>query len=335
MIIELEPNTTQPERKQLIDRLVKMGFELREMGNDKLTILKGVDALVQIKEFEKLPHVKQAHPIRMRYKLASKQCQNEDTVIRVKGVCIGGGNLFMCAGPCAVESKEQIRACARSAHDAGAAALRGGCFKPRTSPYEFQGMGEEAILLIEEAGKEFGLITVCEVMDATQIDFASAHIDILQVGARNMQNFTLLKKLGKVKNPILLKRGLSATYQEFLMAAEYIMSEGNSNVILCERGIRTFETYTRNTLDLCAVPALRGLTHLPIIVDPSHGTGLRSLVSPMARAAVAAGADGLMIEIHPEPDQSISDAQQTIDFKEFGDILQEVQAIHRMIRSFN
>lgn len=271
----------------------------------------------------------------MRYKLVSRISCSEDTVISIKGVCIGGGILFMCAGPCAIESLEQIRECAQSAQKAGAQALRGGCFKPRSSPYEFQGLGEEAILWLEEAGEEFGLITVCEVMDASQVDFASAHVDILQVGARNMQNFTLLKKLGKVKNPILLKRGFSATYQEFLMAAEYIMSEGNPNVILCERGIRTFETYTRNTLDLCAVPALRGLTHLPIIVDPSHGTGLRSLVSPMARAAVAAGAAGLMIEIHPQPDCSISDSQQTISFQEFSEIVREVRAVHRTIQSLN
>ncbi len=331
MLIELQPDTTQSEKSRLIDRLKKMGFELREVGDKKLTIVKGVDTLVQIREFENLPHVKRVHPIQMRYKLASRITQNEDTVISIKGVSIGGGTLFLCAGPCAIESTEQIRACAAASRSSGATALRGGCFKPRTSPYEFQGLGEEGIVLLEDAGKEFGLITICEVMDALQVDFAADHIDILQVGARNMQNFTLLKKLGKTKNPILLKRGFSATYQELLMAAEYIMSEGNPYVILCERGIRTFETYTRNTLDLSAVPALRELTHLPIIVDPSHGTGVRSLILPMARAAVAAGADGLMIEIHPDPDRSISDADQTINFKEFNRLSQEVKAVHRAI----
>jgi 3-deoxy-7-phosphoheptulonate synthase len=276
----------------------------------------------------------EAQPNLKKKSLASRASKSENTIVWIKGICIGGKTLFIAAGPCAVESREQIFACAAAARDSSAVALRGGCFKPRTSPYDFQGLGEEGILLLEEAGKEFGLITICEVMDASQVGFTADHVDILQVGARNMQNYSLLKSLGKVKNPILLKRAFSATYEELIMAAEYILSEGNPNVILCERGIRTFETYTRNTLDISAVPALSELTHLPIIVDPSHGTGKRSLILPLARAAVAAGAHGLMIEIHPEPDRSISDSKQTIDFRDFKKVVQEVKSIHRLLETF-
>ena len=227
-----------------------------------------------------------------------------------------------------------MRACAEAAVQAGAQALRGGAFKPRTSPYEFQGMGEEGLKLLEKLGNEFGLITISEVMDAEQVAMAAPRIDILQVGARNMQNFNLLKELGKVKNPVLLKRGFSATYQDLLMAAEYILSEGNPNVILCERGIRTFETYTRNTLDLNAIPSLKELTHLPIIADPSHGTGVRSLVSPMARASLAAGADGLIIEIHPHPEKSVSDAQQTLSLESFAQMMRELAPLHKVLQEF-
>ena len=333
MLIELEPNIPSQARALLIQRLQNMGFKVEPIGNEKLAIVKGIDALVQMKEFERLPHVKKVHPLKMRFKLASRNCKNENTVIRIKGVEIGGGSLFVCAGPCSIESEEQMHACARAAQLNGAQAIRGGAFKPRTSPYEFQGMGEDGLKLLEKAGREHGLITISEVMDASQIHTVCQYVDILQVGARNMQNFSLLKELGKVKNPILLKRGFSATYQDLLMAAEYILSEGNPNVILCERGIRTFETHTRNTLDLNAVPVLRELTHLPIVVDPSHGTGLRSLVLPMARAAIAAGADGLMIEIHPHPDQAISDAQQTIGLEAFKQMMKEVTIIHKAMES--
>jgi 3-deoxy-7-phosphoheptulonate synthase len=257
----------------------------------------------------------------MHFRLSARDCQCEGTIIRLKECAIGDGSLFVIAGPCSIESEQQMRQCAQAVREAGAQALRGGAFKPRTSPYEFQGMGEQGLCLLEQAGKEYGLITVSEVVDLTQIEMMLPYVDIFQVGARNMQNFPLLKKLGKLGRPVLLKRGFSATYQDFLMAAEYILCEGNREVILCERGIRTFETYTRNTLDLSAVPALKELTHLPIIVDPSHGTGLRSLIAPMSRAAVAAGSDGLMIEIHPNPDQSISDAGQSISLESFHQIM--------------
>ena len=334
MLIELQPNTPLCARELLIQRLRNMGFTVAEVDEEKLALVKGVDAFVQPKEFELLPHVKQVHSLKVRSKLASRICKSKNTIIRVKDVEIGGHSLFVCAGPCSIESEEQMQACAKAAKSCGAQAIRGGAFKPRTSPYEFQGMGEEGLKLLEKVGQEHGLITISEVMDISQIHSGKHYIDIFQVGARNMQNFNLLKELGKVKNPILLKRGFSATYQDLLMAAEYILSAGNPNVILCERGIRTFETHTRNTLDLNAVPVLKELTHLPIIVDPSHGTGLRSLVTPMARAAVAAGADGLIIEIHPDPDRAISDAQQTVSFAAFDKIMKEITMIHKTMGEF-
>jgi 3-deoxy-7-phosphoheptulonate synthase len=242
-------------------------------------------------------------------------------------VSIGGDELFIIAGPCSIESREQLEACAQVAKANGAQALRGGAYKPRSSPYDFQGMGVEGLKLLAEVGAKYGLITVSEVMDGSQIADAAKYVDILQIGARNMQNYTLLTELGKIKNPILLKRGFAATYHELLMSAEYIMLAGNPNVILCERGIRTVETFTRNTLDLNAIPALQQLTHLPVIADPSHGTGVRSLVLPMARASVAAGAHGILIEMHPDPDKSISDAKQTLDFETFNDLVRQVRRV--------
>lgn len=335
MLIELKPDTTSAEEELLIRRLQKMGFHVGHCNHGKLAILKGMNALVQAKEFEHLPGVQKVHPLKTRFILASRQYQSEDTIIQIKGVNIGGGSLFIVAGPCSIESEEQLRACAKTIKETGGQGLRGGAFKPRTSPYEFQGLKEEGLKLIEKVGNEYGLITVSEVMEISQIPlFINTHIDILQVGARNMQNFNLLRELGKLKNPILLKRGFSATYQDLLMAAEYIMSEGNPNVILCERGIRTFEGHTRNTLDLNAVPVLRELTHLPIMVDPSHGTGIRSLVCPMARASLVTGTDGLIIEIHPQPDQAFSDSQQTISLEVFSKLMQELVILHETIRQF-
>lgn len=331
MLIELQPDIPHQEEEILIKRLSLMGFQTEKMTPNRLVVVKGMDSTVDHQSFETLPFVKRVHPLSARFKLASAQCKPAQTTICCKNATIGGGSLFIIGGPCSIESEEQIQACAQMAQAAGAQALRGGAFKPRTSPYEFQGMGEAGLKLLAQAGKEYDLLTVSEVMDLSQVESALQYVDILQVGARNMQNFNLLKVLGKVKHPVLLKRGLSATYQDLLMAAEYILSEGNPHVILCERGIRTFETYTRNTLDLNAVPALRALTHLPIIVDPSHGTGLRKLVVPMARAAVAAGADGVIIEMHPHPDQSISDAAQTIDLETFGKLTPELRKIHQLV----
>ncbi len=332
MLIELKEGVREIEEKKLVERLHRMGFQIEKVSPGRLAVVKGVDALVQTTEFETLPAVKRVHPLKTRFKLASRQYKKEDTCIRLKGMQIGGGALFVVGGPCSIESKEQMLSTAKAVKDSGGHGLRGGAFKPRTSPYEFQGMGEEGLRLLKEAGDTYGLITVSEVMDVSQIALIAEYVDVLQVGARNMQNFTLLRELGKCRKPILLKRGFSATYQDFLMAAEYILSEGNADVILCERGIRTFETHTRNTLDLNAVPSLKELTHLPIIVDPSHGTGIRSLVAPMALASLAAGADGLIVEIHPEPDRAASDAAQTISLPAFTRLMQETKALHALMR---
>ncbi len=331
MIIEMTPLATESEQYELIRRLEQMGFQIFRLGSQRLAIVKGIDKLVRADLFTALPHVLKVLPLKEKFKLASKAVRNEPTVLEVKGKRIGGGELFVIAGPCSIESKEQIEECARIAAEMGAQGLRGGAFKPRTSPYEFQGMGEEGLKILRDAAEKYDLVTVSEVMDASQIDLAAKYVDVLQIGARNMQNFTLLKELGRVKNPILLKRGFAATYQDLLLSAEYIISSGNPNVILCERGIRTFETYTRNTLDLNAVPALRELTHLPILVDPSHGTGQRGMVAPMARASIAAGADGVIVEIHPTPDQALTDAQQTIGFEAFAKMMQELKMIHQVL----
>lgn len=332
MLIELKPGTPIQEEKLLIARLQKMGFQVKQSEPGRLAVIKGFDALVQPKAFEQLPYVHQVQTLKTKYILASRHYKKEDSVIRIKGFEIGGGSLFVVGGPCSIESEKQIRACAKAVKDSGAQGLRGGAFKPRTSPYEFQGMQEEGLKLLQKAGEEHGLVTVSEVMEISQIPLFIKYVDVLQVGARNMQNFNLLKELGKLDKPILLKRGFSATYQDLLMAAEYILSEGNPHVILCERGIRTFEMHTRNTLDLNAVPVLRELSHLPIMVDPSHGTGIRSLVAPMAKASLAAGADGVMVEIHPHPDQAMSDAQQTISLESFDQLMRELKLIHATLR---
>jgi len=266
-----------------------------------------------------------------RTKLAGKDFHLNKTVIDVNSLKIGGDDLIIIAGPCAVESEKQIFETAKLVAKGGANILRGGTFKPRTSPYDFQGLGEEGLRYLHDAGKAYNLRTISEVMAIQQIDLVAKYVYILQVGARNMQNFDLLKALGRIKKPVLLKRGPSATYKDLLMAAEYILSAGNAEVILCERGIRTFETYTRNTLDIAAVPVLKELSHLPIIVDPSHGTGKRSLILPMARAAVAAGADGVMVEVHPEPDKALSDAAQTISPEAFSDMVVSLHAVFRAI----
>ncbi|MFN7095635.1 MAG: 3-deoxy-7-phosphoheptulonate synthase, partial [Burkholderiales bacterium] len=322
------------EQEELISRLTGMGFHVVRQDSLRLALVSGVDNLVVLEDFKQLPHVAHVYPLTSRFKLASRQCKIEDSIIKVKDVAIGGKSLFVIAGPCSIESEAQLEACAKVAKEAGAQALRGGAYKPRTSPYEFQGMGMDGVQLIGQIAHKYGLLSITEVMDVNQAVAASPYIDILQIGARNVQNYSLLKELGKLNNPILLKRGFATTYQELLMAAEYIMVGGNPNVILCERGIRTFETYTRNTLDLNAVPALQEQTHLPIIVDPSHGTGLRSLVPVMARASVAAGASGVLVEMHPDPDKSISDAAQALSFETFKKMMHELKIIHSAMASF-
>jgi 3-deoxy-7-phosphoheptulonate synthase len=282
-------------------------------------------------DFEAMDGVKECHRIVSPYKLASRHFKPQGTVIKIKNVEIGGKHVVTMAGPCSVESREQMEAVADAVADAGAQVMRGGAFKPRSSPYSFQGMGEEGLKLMREAADRRGLLIISEVMDSTQLPLLTQYSDILQIGARNMQNYNLLREVGKVRTPAMLKRGIAATIEEVLLAAEYILSGGNYDVMLCERGIRTFETYTRNTMDISAIPVLQKLSHLPVIGDPSHGTGRRDLVLPLARAAVAAGADGLLVEIHPDPDHAISDGAQTLTFTQFREMMQQVGAIAKAV----
>ena len=254
------------------------------------------------------------------------------TIINIKGRLIGGDNFTVMAGPCSIESEQQMHVVAETVAASGATILRGGAFKPRTSPYDFQGLGEEGLQYMQNAAKQHNLLCVSEVMDLQELELVAKYVDILQIGSRNMQNFSLLKQLGQIDKPVLLKRGFAATYKDFLMAAEYILYAGNPNVILCERGIRTFEPHTRNTLDLAAVPILQEMTHLPIIIDPSHGTGLRAIVPKMAYAALAAGANGLMVEVHPDPDKSRSDAQQTISLQTFTHMMHVLEHLEHAIK---
>ena len=277
--------------------------------------------------FEGMPGVAEAIRVSQPFKLVSREVKEEDTVLDVGGVKLGGKTVVVMAGPCSVESRDQILEAAHAVKAAGATFLRGGAFKPRTSPYEFQGLAEEGLKLLALAREQTGLKVVTEVMDVETLPMVAEHADVLQIGARNMQNFSLLKQLGHVRKPVLLKRGPSATLREWLMAAEYILARGNYEVALCERGIRTFETMTRNTLDLNAVPVLKALTHLPVLVDPSHGIGLRAHVAPMARAGVAAGADGLLVEVHPRPEKALSDGQQSLTPAEFEGLMRQVRVI--------
>jgi len=263
--------------------------------------------------------------------LTRKDDNNKKTIIDCQGQLIGGEKIIVMSGSCSVESESQIMETAQLVSAAGATILRGGAFKPRTSPYDFQGLGEVGLEYLSKAAKQYGMLSISEIMDASDIEMTTDKIDILQVGTRNMQNYSLLKQLGRVKNPILLKRGFAATYREFLLAAEYIMNAGNPNIILCERGIRTFETYTRNTLDIAAVPILQELSHLPVVIDPSHGVGLRQYVEPMAYAAIAAGCDGLLIEAHPTPDKALSDAQQTISPDLLAEIVRKGRAVAKAV----
>jgi len=335
MMFILEKETPKQQIDELTRRLEWMGFKaMMSQGEDQatLTIVEGSDKTVDFSLFTHLPYVKKIVPFSHPYKLASRLAKESPTVIKIKGKEIGGGTLAVMAGPCAIESEQQLMLIAHELKKNGVPFLRGGAFKPRTSPYSFQGLGEKGLQYLHKAGQIYDLVTISEVMDEEQLELSAPYVDILQIGARNMQNFNLLKKLGKVKNPVLLKRGFSATYQDLLMAAEYILSSGNPHVMLCERGIRTFESHTRNTLDLAAVPVLKELSHLPVIVDPSHGTGRRSLVKPMALAGVAAGAHGIMVEIHPDPDKAISDAEQTLNFEQFSNLVHELKVLDQAMK---
>ena len=284
-------------------------------------------------EFEDLPGVAEAIRVSRPYKLVSRETKRENTVVKVNGVPIGGEQLVLCGGPCAVESREQILDSARSVRAGGGQLLRGGAYKPRTSPYSFQGLGEQGLQFLAEARQETGLGIVTEAVDLESFELVERYADCIQIGARNMQNFSLLRRAGKTRKPVLLKRGMSSTLEEFLMAAEYILSEGNYNVILCERGVRTFADHTRNTLDLSVVPSVQALSHLPIIVDPSHGTGKRDKVIPMSLASVAAGASGLIVEVHPAPDRALSDGYQSLDPAQFAELAEECYALHDLLMS--
>jgi 3-deoxy-7-phosphoheptulonate synthase len=330
MIVAMQDVANEEQIQQVIDHLVKMGFEVHRSTGARQTVLGAVGAVIDfdIRNLELLPGVQEVHRISSPYKLAGRSFRPEGTVVKVgNGVEIGGSAVVVMAGPCSVETREQLFSTAEVIAKAGARGLRGGAFKPRSSPYSFQGHGEDALKLLREAGDKFGLLVISEVMEISQIALMMPYVDILQVGARNMQNFNLLRELGKVRKPVLLKRGIAATLEELLLSAEYIMAGGNYEVILCERGIRTFETYTRNTMDISAIPIIHKLSHLPMTADPSHGTGRRDKVAPMARASVAAGADALLIEVHSNPDKALSDGAQSLFPEQFATLMDELRII--------
>jgi 3-deoxy-7-phosphoheptulonate synthase len=330
MIVAMQDIADETQIQQVIEELVKLGFEVHRSSGARQTVLGAVGAGIEfdIRNLELLPGVQEVHRISAPYKLAGRSFRPEGTVVKLgNGVEVGGKEVIVMAGPCTVETREQIFATAEAVSKAGAKVLRGGAFKPRSSPYSFQGHGEEALKLMREAGEKFNLLIISEVMEISQIAMMLPYVDILQVGARNMQNFNLLRELGKVRKPVLLKRGIAATLEELLLSAEYILSGGNYELILCERGIRTFETYTRNTMDISAIPIIHKLSHLPMTGDPSHGTGRRDKVPPMARAAVAAGADALLIEVHNDPNKAWSDGAQSLFPEQFAKLMDELRMI--------
>jgi 3-deoxy-7-phosphoheptulonate synthase len=329
MLVVMQQGSTELQIQAVIDRMIEMGFDVHRSTGVIHTVLGGVGGKDDFDPaiMEVMEGVKEAHRIVSPYKLASRIFRPGGTVVKIGDVDIGGPRVVMMAGPCSVESREQIERSAEIAAQSGAQILRGGAFKPRSSPYSFQGMGEEGLRLLHEAARRHGLLVVSEVMESAQIPLVARYSDILQVGARNMQNFNLLRDLGRQRTPVLLKRGISATIEELLLSAEYILAGGNYDVILCERGIRTFETYTRNTMDISAIPIVKKLSHLPMVADPSHGTGRRDKVVPMARAAVAAGADGLLVEVHPDPDHALSDGAQSLFPDQFEDMMRQLRMI--------
>ena len=329
MLVVMQQGAKEEQIGAVIERLTELGFDVHRSTGVIHTVLGGVGGKgdFDLDVFELMDGVKEAHRISSPYKLASRSFKPGGTVVKIRDVEIGAERVVVMAGPCSVESREQIERSAEIVAAGGARVIRGGAFKPRSSPYSFQGLGEEGLKLLREAADRRGLLVASEVMDQTQIAVVAQYSDILQVGARNMQNFTLLRELGKQRTPVLLKRGISATIEELLLSAEYIMSGGNYDVILCERGIRTFETYTRNTMDISAIPVVKKLSHLPIVADPSHGTGRRDKVIPMARAAVAAGADGLLVEVHPDPDRALSDGAQSLRPEQFQEMMRQLKLI--------
>jgi 3-deoxy-7-phosphoheptulonate synthase len=329
MLVVMQEGASEAQVQAVIDRMVAMGFAVHRSTGVVHTLLGGVGPGDDFDpaDFEVMDGVKECHRIMSPYKLASRHFRPGGTLVKIRDVEIGGGRIVIMAGPCSVENREQIELSAQQVAQAGARVIRGGAFKPRSSPYSFQGLGEEGLRLMREAADRHGLLVISEVMDHTQLPMMLEYVDILQIGARNMQNFNLLKEVGRVRKPALLKRGISATIEELLLSAEYILAGGNYDVILCERGIRTFETYTRNTMDISAIPVVKKLSHLPIVADPSHGTGRRDKVLPMARAAVAAGADGLLIEVHPDPDHALSDGAQSLHPDQFAELMRQLGMI--------
>ena len=325
----MQEGAAETQIQAVIDRLVTLGFTVHRSTGIRHTVLGGVGPVENIEpdDSEVMDGVKECHRIVSPYKLASRSFRPGGTVVRVGDIEIGGDGIAIMAGPCSVESEEQIERTAEAVARAGAAILRGGAFKPRTSPYSFQGLGEEGLRLLRRAAERNGLKVISEVMDRDHLSLLADYADILQVGARNMQNFPLLRKLGELRKPVLLKRGPAATIEELLLSAEYLLAGGNYAVILCERGIRTFESYTRNTMDISAIPVVKKLSHLPIVADPSHGTGRRDKVLPMARAAVAAGADGLLVEVHCDPDRALSDGAQSLWPEQFAELMGQLRII--------
>jgi 3-deoxy-7-phosphoheptulonate synthase len=325
----MQEGASERQIQAVIDRLVELGFNVHRSTGVVHTVLGGVGGKgdFDLGVFEVMEGVKEAVRIASPYKLASRNFRPQGTVVKIGDIEVGGERVVVMAGPCSVESQAQIAEIAGIVAQAGATVIRGGAFKPRSSPYSFQGLGEEGLRFLRDAADANKLKVVSEVMDHTQIPLLREYSDVLQVGARNMQNFNLLRELGKERKPVLLKRGIAATIEELLLSAEYILAGGNYDVILCERGIRTFETYTRNTLDISAIPVVHKLSHLPIVADPSHGTGRRDKVAPMARAAVAAGADGLMVEVHQDPDRALSDGAQSLRPEQFQELMQQLRMI--------
>lgn len=330
MIIVMSRHAPKEQIERVLNEIKRFpGLTPMPLHGTERTVIAviGDERVLDERHMASLPGVSKVMPVLRPYKLASRETKHERTVVKCKNASIGGIQVAVMAGPCSVESDEQMEKAAAGVKKSGAAILRGGAFKPRTTPYSFQGLGRKGVLMLEKAAQNHEMASVSEVMDVRDVDFMASHIDILQIGARNMQNFDLLKEVGRSKKPVLLKRGMSATIKEFLLAAEYILAQGNSDVILCERGIRTFEDETRNTLCIATVPIVKELSHLPIIVDPSHGTGKPALIPGMARAAIAAGADGVMVEVHPNPAEALCDADQALTLEDFENLMNEMRPI--------
>jgi 3-deoxy-7-phosphoheptulonate synthase len=335
MIIVLRPDATEAQVNHIIEKVQKLGLKPHVSKGTERTIIGviGPEDILRVTPLEVFPGVEKVIPVLAPYKLVSREFRLEDSVIELgKGVKIGGKRIVVMAGPCAIENADTLYETAKAIKKAGATVLRGGAFKPRTSPYSFQGLGEEGLKILKQVGDELGLVTISEVMDPRDVELVARYADILQVGARNMQNFNLLKEVGSVKKPVVLKRGMSSTVKELLMSAEYILSEGNFNVVLCERGIRTFEDSTRNTLDISAIPVVKQLSHLPIIVDPSHAAGKWGLVSSLSKAALACGADGLIIEVHSHPEDAMSDGAQSLLPSNFTLLMQEMELLAKAVK---